>query len=151
MSSIRDICTRDVVVVPRETTVGAAAQLMRHHHVGAIVVVDQGNGGRRVPLGIVTDRDIVVEVVAAELRPDTITVGDIMGAELVTARETEGTLQALEIMHYKGVRRLPVVREDGHLVGIVTIDDLLAVLAEELGDIARTVARGRSQEAAARV
>ena len=150
MASIRELSTREVVVTARDTTVAAAAQLMRHHHVGTIVVCDQVNGGRRLPLGIVTDRDIVVEVVAPELDARTITVGDIMGRELITARENEGMMQALEIMRYKGVRRLPIVREDGHLVGIVSIDDLLGVLAEELGDIARIVARERGQEAVTR-
>ena len=150
MSNIRELCTREVVVATRDTTVAAAAKLMRHHHVGTIVVCDRLNGGKRTPVGIVTDRDIVVEVVAPELHAGTITVGDIMGQALITARETEGVLQVLEIMRYKGVRRLPIVRDDGHLVGIVSIDDLLGTLAEELSDIAKIVAREQAQEAASR-
>ena len=150
MPNIRELCTREVVVATRETTVAAAAKLMRHQHVGTIVVCDQLNGGKRLPAGIVTDRDIVVEVVAPGLDAAAITVGDIMAPELITARETEGVLQALEIMRYKGVRRLPIVREDGHLVGIVSVDDLLAVLAEELSDVAKIVARERAQEAFSR-
>ena len=150
MSNIRELCTREVVVATRDTTIAAAAKLMRHHHVGTIVVCDQTNGGRRVPLGIVTDRDIVIEVLAPELDAGALTVGDIMGPDLITARETEGVLQALEIMRYKGVRRLPIVREDGHLVGIVSIDDLLGVLADQLSDIARIVSREQAQEAANR-
>jgi CBS domain-containing protein len=98
----------------------------------------------------VTDRDIVVEVVAEGLQSGAITVGDIMGQQLVTARETEGVLQALEIMRCKGVRRLPIVREDGHLVGIISIDDLLAVLTEQLNDVARIVAREQAQESSVR-
>lgn len=150
MPNIRELCTREVVIATRDTTVAAAAKLMRHHHVGTIVVCDQLNGGRRLPVGIVTDRDIVLEVVAGGLDTTAITVGDIMGPALITARETEGVLQALEIMRYKGVRRLPIVREDGHLVGIVSIDDLLGVLAEELSDIAKIVAREQAQEASSR-
>src|SRR5262245_41575359 len=150
MSNIRELCTREVVVAARDTTVAAAAKLMRHHHVGTIVVCDQPNGGRRLPVGIVTDRDIVIEVVAPELDAKVITVGDIMVQGLITARETEGVLQALEIMRFKGVRRLPIVREDGHLVGIVSIDDLLGVLAEELSDIAKIVTREQAQEASTR-
>ena len=73
-----------------------------------------------------------------------------MSPQFITARETEGVLQALEIMRYKGVRRLPIVREDGHLVGIVSIDDLLGVLAEELTDIAKIVAREQAHEASVR-
>lgn len=150
MANIGEFCNREVVVTTREMTVTAAAQLMRQHHVGTIVVCEQMNGGRRIPVGIVTDRDIVVEVVAPELRSDTITVGDIMAPELVTVRETEGVVQTLEVMRARGVRRLPVVGADGLLVGIVSIDDLLGVLAEELTDIAQVAAREQRREAVLR-
>ena len=148
--TIGESCNREVVVATRETTVAAAARLMRHHHVGTLVICDQLNGGRRIPVGIVTDRDIVIGVVAPGLDSGTITVDDIMGGELVTARESESILRALEIMRYKGVRRLPVVGDDGQLAGIVTIDDLLEVLAEELADISRIIGRERGIEAATR-
>lgn len=149
-SSIGEICSREVVFTTRETTVAAAAKLMRHHHVGSLVVVEQMNGGKRLPVGIVTDRDVLIEVTAVDLDASTITVGDIMTPELVTARESEGVLEAMEIMRYKGVRRLPIVGADGQLVGIITIADLLEILAEELGELAKIVARGRSREASTR-
>ena len=149
-TTIGEICNREVVFATRDMTVAAAAKLMRHHHVGSLVVVDQLNGGKRLPIGIVTDRDIVVELTAMDLDPATITVGDIMGPELVTAREGEGLLGAMEIMRYKGVRRLPIVGADGRLVGIVTIDDLLEVLAEQMTELARIVGREQAREAAAR-
>ena len=149
-SSIGEICSHEVVFATRETTVAAAAKLMRHHHVGSIVVVEQMNGGRRMPVGIVTDRDVLVEVTAMDLDPAVITVGDIMVHQLVTARESEGVLETMEIMRYKGVRRLPIVGADGQLVGIVTIDDLLEVLAEELSELAKIVVRERSREASTR-
>ena len=149
-TKIGEICNREVVFVSRETTVAAAAKLMRHHHVGSLVVVDEVTGGRRVPVGIVTDRDVVVEITAMDLDPAVITVGDIMDPELLTARESEGVLETMEIMRYKGVRRLPIVGAEGELVGIITIDDLLEILAEELGELARIVAREQSREAAAR-
>lgn len=148
--SIGEICNRDVVVATREMTVTAAAQLMRRYHVGTLVICEQLNGGRRLPVGIVTDRDIVVEVLAPELRPEAITAGDIMAGELVTVRESEGVLQALEVMRYKGVRRLPVVGEDGQLTGLIAIDDILEVLAEELTDISKVMGFERSIEAANR-
>jgi CBS domain-containing protein len=148
--TIGEICNRQVVVVGRDTTVAQAAQLMRHHHVGTLVVCDSLNGGRRVPVGIITDRDVVIGVVAPGLDAGTITVDDVMGGELVTVRESEGVLQALEIMRYKGVRRLPVVEADGRLAGIVAIDDILEVLAEELSDVSRIIARERGIETANR-
>ena len=97
MTTIADICKREVIHAPRETTVQVAAKLMRLYHVGTLVVVDEINGSR-LPTGMVTDRDIVIEVDAVDLDPKTITVGDIMAPELVTVREDEGLLQAVEIM-----------------------------------------------------
>ncbi len=148
--SIGEICSRETVFTTRETTVATAARLMRHHHVGTLVVVEQMNGGKRVPVGIVTDRDVVVEVMATGLDPNAITVGDIMGQELVTARESEGVLETMQIMRYKGVRRLPIVDKDGQLVGIVSIDDLLEVLAEEFSELAKIMAREQARETSSR-
>lgn len=150
MMTIASICNRSVAFTTRETTVAAAAKLMRHGHVGSLIVVDQMNGGRRVPAGIVTDRDIIVEVIATGLDPAVITVGDIMESELVVGRESDSVLETLEVMRFKGVRRLPTVDRDGQLVGIVTVDDLLEILAEQLNELARIVAREQSHEATAR-
>ena len=148
--TIGEICTRETVIATREMTVAAAAQLMRQHHVGTLVVVDRVNGGKRVPVGIVTDRDAVVEVMATGLDPNAITVGDIMEQELVTARENEGVLETMQIMRYKGVRRLPIVGKAGELIGIVSIDDLLEVLAEEFSELAKIFAREQARETTSR-
>jgi CBS domain-containing protein len=148
--SIGDICVRDVVYTGRDTTVQAAAKMMRHYHVGSLVVVDYFDG-KRVPVGIVTDRDIVVEVTAIDLDAKVITVGDIMAAELVTASEGQGILETIEVMRFKGVRRLPVVDTDNRLVGIVAIDDMLESLAEELSDLTRIVSREHAREMQSRV
>jgi CBS domain-containing protein len=117
--------------------------------VGDLVVVEALEGGRR-PLGIVTDRDIVLEVVAMGVVPDALRVGDIMGASLASVRETEGVFETLRYMRGRGVRRLPVVDEAGGLVGIVTLDDLIELLAEEMGELARLLGRERAREQAAR-
>ena len=147
--AIGEICNREVVYVNRDVTVHAACKLMRHYHVGSLVVVDEADG-KRVPVGILTDRDIVVEIDAMDLDPKVITAGDIMSEELVTVAENHGVLETIEIMRFKGVRRMPIVDADGRLIGIVTIDDLLEVLAEELTDIARIVSREQSHEQRAR-
>ena len=149
MATTGEICSREVVYATRETTVQAAAKLMRHYHVGTVVVVDELSGSR-MPIGIVTDRDVVVEVNAVDLNPNVITVGDIMAPDLVTVREDEGLLEAMEIMRFKGVRRLPVVTREGRLVGIISIDDLLEVLAEEMSGMTRIVGRERAHEQAGR-
>lgn len=150
MTTIASICNRAVAFTTREATIAAAAKLMRHGHVGSLVVVEQMNGGKRIPVGMVTDRDIIVEVVATGLDPATITVGDIMAREIVVGRESDSVLETLEIMRFKGVRRLPTVDGEGQLVGIVTVDDLLEILAEELNELAKIVAREQSNESAGR-
>jgi CBS domain-containing protein len=147
--AVGEICNRDVVIAEKALSVVEAAQLMRKHHVGDLVVVDD-RGGRKHPVGIVTDRDIVVEVVAAGVNPDALKVGDIMGPEVATVRESEGLFEALRSMRDKGVRRMPVVDGTGVLVGILTLDDLLSLLAEEMTELAKLVSHERQREAAVR-
>jgi CBS domain-containing protein len=149
MSNIGEICNREVVYVNRDVTVHAACKLMRHYHVGSLVVVDEADG-KRTPAGIVTDRDVVVEVDAMDLDAKVITAGDIMSQDLVTVDEEEGLLKTIEIMRFKGVRRVPVVDKENRLIGIVTIDDLLEVMAEEIGNLAHIVAREQTHEKQAR-
>jgi CBS domain-containing protein len=108
-------------------------------------VVDEVDG-KRVPAGILTDRDIVIGINALDLDSKALTVGDAMSAELVTVRADEGLLEAAEIMRYKGVRRLPVVDSEGNLAGIVSIDDLLESLTEEMSEMARVLGRERELE-----
>ena len=109
---VGEICTREVVIVKRNDSVLEAAKLMRQHHVGDVVVIEE-RGGVRVPVGIVTDRDLVVEIMAPQLDPAVITVGDIMEQELVTVKESTGLFEAIQYMRSKTVRRLPIVDENG--------------------------------------
>lgn len=147
--AVGEICNREVVVAEQTLSVVDAAQLMRSHHVGDLVVVEAGDGGKR-PVGIVTDRDIVVEVVAAGVNPEALTVADIMSPELATVQEGEGVFEALCHMRARGVRRMPVVDCDGGLVGIITLDDLLGLLAEEMVELAKLVSHERQREASSR-
>ncbi|HVW65395.1 MAG TPA: CBS domain-containing protein [Nitrosospira sp.] len=142
---VGEICNRDVIILRREDTILAAAKLMRQHHVGDVVVVDDSGGFRR-PVGIITDRDVVIEIMATELDQKVITVGDIMIGELVTVKESLGVFEAIQYMRAKAVRRLPVVDERGMLVGILTLDDLLQLLSEELAAIARLIAHQQQKE-----
>jgi predicted transcriptional regulator len=125
--------------------VKAVAQLMREYHVGSIVVADQPDG-KRMPAGIVTDRDIAVAVVALGLKPEVIQVGDIMNQELVAVREDAGVAETVELMRMKGLRRLPVTDSAGALVGIVAADDVLSLLAEEMAALASMVTREHKRE-----
>lgn len=148
--SIGEFCNREVVYALRDTTVVQAAALMRSHHVGCLVVVDEVDAGKRRPVGILTDRDVVVEVTATGLDPKTITAGDIMSAQLATVHEEDTVEQAMEMMRFKGVRRLPVVDRDGGLAGIITVDDLLELMAENLVELTRIISREQAAEARGR-
>jgi CBS domain-containing protein len=146
---VGEICNRDVVIAEKSLPVSEAARLMREHHVGDLVVVEQHEGCSQ-PVGIVTDRDVVVEVVAAGVNPEALKVGDIMGPDMATVRESEGLFEAVRYMRDKGVRRMPVVDSAGSLVGILTLDDLLGLLAEELTELAKLVSHERQREASVR-
>lgn len=146
---IGEICNREVVIVQPNSAILEAAQLMRHHHVGDVLVVED-RSGVRVPVGIVTDRDLVVEIMAPELDQRVITVGDIMMPGLVTVKENAGVSETIEYMRAKGVRRVPVVDNSGGLVGILTLDDLLELLAEELLALARLVKQEQKKETMSR-
>lgn len=144
--NVGEICSRIVVVAESSMPVQQAAKLMRDHHVGALVVVEEGAGARR-PIGIVTDRDMVVEVVAADVDYRTLTVGDIMSERLATLNETAGLFEVIGQMRSGGVRRLVVVDAKEHLLGIVAMDDLISVLAEELSALAQTIRVEQRREA----
>lgn len=147
--TIGGICNREVVIAERGMDVPEAARLMRQYHVGTLVIVE-GIEGQREPVGIVTDRDIAIEIVAAGVDPNGLTVGDIMGGGLVTVREGEGIFETIRYMRDRGVRRVPVVDNGGWLVGIVTLDDLLELIAEELNEMTKLISRGRQLETTAR-
>lgn len=147
--AIDEICSREVAFVNSEESIKTAAQLMRQYHVGSVVVVDERGGGR-IPVGMLTDRDIVVAVVALGLRPDAIRVGDVMSNELVSVRQDAGVAETTELMRLKGVRRLPVTDAGGSLVGIIASDDVLSLLAEEMSSLATMVSREHKREAETR-
>ena len=130
--TVGKFCNREVVVTSKDSTIMEVAQLMRHHHVGDIVIVDDNGGDQPRPIGIITDRDIVMELIACEVSLDDVLVGDVMSYELVTAHEQDSIWDAMNLMRTKGIRRLPVVNEEGGLEGILTIDDLYELLGEEL-------------------
>lgn len=142
--SVGTLCDRAPVTVPASTTIVSAAKLMRDRHVGTLIVVSSGKSRR--PLGIVTDRDLVVGVLAFDLDGTVFTVGDVMSRSLATLRETDGVEDAINRMRSKGVRRLPVVRATGGLLGIVALDDLLEHLAAQLNHVVEAIGQERQRE-----
>ncbi len=142
---IGHICTTNTITCSPETTIFEAAKLMRQYHVGTLIVVEEVNG-LRIPQGIITDRDIVVIVLAEELDPKRIKVLDIMKTELMTAVATEDVFETVERMRYKGVRRIPVVDKHGALTGIVSVDDIWKFLAKEVTELSEVSTRQQSRE-----
>jgi CBS domain-containing protein len=146
---IGEICTVQTIYCKRDETVQGAALMMRKHHVGDLVVVDQPDG-QPIPVGIVTDRDIVVSVIALGLDPASLLVGDIMSDDLLTTSEHDDVYETIERMRFRGIRRVPVVNSEGGLSGIVSVDDLLEFLAEEMGELSRIASHQQSREKRAR-
>jgi CBS domain-containing protein len=143
-----DVCRTQVVTAPPTAALPEVAKLMRRHHVGSVVVVDANDAKK--PLGIVTDRDIVVEVVATGQDVRTITAGEIMSAPLVTGLDTDDASWTLKVMRDRGVRRLPVLDAGGAMIGIVALDDLLNAASATLVDVVQAIGTERVVEAAHR-
>lgn len=142
---IGDICNRIVVFATEDMSVKEAAGLMREEHVGSLVVVREAKLGRIVT-GMVTDRDIAVVAVARDFDPQTLRIADIMTADPVTARPGDSVSDALGLMRQHGVRRLPVTSDDGVLIGIVALDDLLEIVAEEMQGFVDAVKSAQKRE-----
>lgn len=142
---LNEICVLDVASCGRDAGILEAARLMRQHHTGDLIVVDDPDGDR-VPVGIVTDRDIVVEVLANGLDLAETKVAEIMSSKLVIAGAEEDSSDAVERMRLHGVRRLPVVDHAGRLMGIVTLDDMLTLHAAQAAALADIVSKEQRRE-----
>ena len=144
--NVGNVCTRTVAVVDGDTTVLDAAARMRSDYVGDLVVVED-RAGRLLPVGIVTDRDIVVGLVARGLEGlDRLRVSDILTRPLLTARMDEDSMIVARRMRENNVRRVPVVDARGELVGILSVDDLIGALHAELEQLAKLVAHQHQHE-----
>ncbi len=130
--SAGEVCMREVGIARRETPIPEAAQRMRGQHVGCLVVVEDQGQGPQV-CGVLTDRDLVIGVLAQGLDARPLCVEDIMSESPATLREDDSLIEVMRAMRRNGVRRLPVVTAERTLVGLVTLDDVLQLLAQELG------------------
>lgn len=133
-----------VAVVEPETSAFEAARLMRQHHIGALVVVDAKEKSR--PVGILTDRDLVIALMAEGLDPELFTAGDLMSVDLILANPEMDAMDAVQLMRQHRLRRLVIVDEAGRLVGIVTMEDILELLTRELASLAAGVIGARDRE-----
>ena len=139
-----DICSNEIITAPDSATVIEVAWLMREKHVGAVVVM--ADSVPRHPIGIVTDRDLVIKVMAFADRHTVTSIDEVMSTNLAIVPGTTGIHEAIELMHKRGVRRLLVVNENGDPKGIVSFDDLVMVMAQEMGTMSQAIVAGMMRE-----
>ena len=132
--SLERFCKEPVVTIQPRQSVHDAAVLMRDRHVGAVLVVDDDR-----PVGIVTDRDIVMRAVIESRDPNTTPVRDVMSGSVTVVGSDQKIDDAVIAIRTAGVRRLPIVNAAGKAIGIVTLDDLVVLMAGELNLVAGAV------------
>ena len=140
-----EYCSRDVAIIGRTDSVVKAAKLMLEYHVGNVVVVESKKG-EQVPVGILTDRDIVMGVVAKDVDINTVLVEDIASFKLVTVNEDDDLMATIKRMRLNAIRRIPVVNKKGGLVGILAVDDILDIISEQMTDIDQLIIREQCRE-----
>lgn len=144
---VGDLCNRNMITIAETASLVETAQVMRTDHVGFLVVTEPAPGGHdaRV-LGVITDRDIVTAVIAKGAEPATLTVGDVMSRNPIMVSEAHTLGHALRLMREAGVRRVPVLGNRDQLVGVLSIDDVLEALSNELGDVSQAIRKGPQSE-----
>jgi CBS domain-containing protein len=142
---VGEYCKRAVVTIASSADAAAAAKLMRTHHVGFLIVYRDGDALQK-PVGVLTDRDLVLGVMARDVDPRAVTVDDIMSRQPLTASETDEIGDMLQAMRLAGIRRIPVVDARGALAGIMAIDDAIDVVTGLMCDIAGSIKSGQRQE-----
>jgi len=135
-----EICNREVVICRPDDAIQEAAKLMRDQHVGDVIVAEESGNGL-IPVGILTDRDIVVELLAEEVDMNSVTVADAIRIELITVKEDDEILTTIELMRDKGIRRIAVVNQQGGLEGILAVEDMIELISEQLTDFVRLFGR----------
>jgi len=143
--SIRDICTEHVVTIEPDATAAEAAKRMRNRHVGDLVVVETV-GGRRRPIGVLTDRDLVIGIIAKSVDAADVRVSELVTEKLATIGENDDLPAAITAMRAHGIRRLPVVSSGGEPVGVLTLDDAIDALSANLASLATVMRRQPDEE-----
>ena len=137
----RDIMTKDPVFCQASDTATIAAKLMQKHDIGALPVVGNLRGGKLV--GIVTDRDLAMKVVATGSDPHKVTVDDVMSRPVVTCSPDDDYQQALELMERNQIKRIPAIDASGHVVGMISLADVALRIPDETktAEVVRGVAQ----------
>lgn len=133
---VGEMCNRQVVICRLDDSIQHATELMRDKHVGDVIVVEHKDG-KHFPVGILTDRDIVIEVLAEGVNLNDIAVKDVMSSELISVKEDDYIIETIEQMRDKGIRRVPVVNREGSLEGIIAVDDTIELVADLLSNLVK--------------
>ena len=133
--TVGKICSRSVDLADPDESAMMAAKRMHSRKVGTLIVIDD----EKRPIGLITDRDLTVRVLAVGLDPDVTDVGTVMTRDVKTVREDCSVETALEVMRGGPFRRVAVVDENDQLVGLLSIDDVLDLLAAEFRSIGRLI------------
>jgi len=128
-------CREQVVAVSPDTPAVEVARIMGEKNVGSVVIVTGDNR----PVGVITDRDLTIRVMAQEKNPGEVRAGDIRTRDVITFQDSMGIYEAIQKMTAEGIRRMPVVDDTGRLIGIVTMDDIIRMLGEEMAAIAKNI------------
>lgn len=139
-------CSRIVVYVGEDEGIIEAAKLMREHHTGSVVVVKDAQRGPVNVVGMITDRDLVIEVLAEDVEVESVLVKDVMSSDPIIAEENDSLSDTLKRMRDHGVRRVPITDREGQVVGVLSVDDVLSLLASELTDIDSLILREQERE-----
>lgn len=142
---VGEVCSRQAIVAHTDEPIRTAARLMRQHHVGDVIIVEDQQQGR-VPVGIVTDRDLVIQILQVGVDPDVFVLGDLMATTLLKAHENDDLDECLHRMHERGVRRVPVLDDDERLIGVLSLDDVIELLAKEMSEMSGLLRRERAHE-----
>jgi len=140
-----EYCNREVIITGQDASVTEAAVLMKQHHVGDLVVVEK-QGEKTLPIGIITDRDIVVGIIAQKADPDSSIIKDIMSTDLIMVDEKESLLDTLALMQKRGIRRIIVVDGQKNLQGILSADDAIELIAEAMNNLTKLVKQELTRE-----
>jgi len=144
---VGDICHKDVVTIAPDASLAEAARIMREMHVGMLVVVEPAKDSTdQMVQGVLTDRDLVVTVIGRDADPKDLTVVDVMTRHPHLAVQGQSVASALHLMHAYGIHRVPVVGARSELVGVLSIDDVLAVMADQLTAISGALRDEQSRE-----
>jgi CBS domain-containing protein len=135
--TIHALCNKNIITATATMTITKAISLMNDNHIGALIIIDDERG--TMPIGLITDRDIALKACKEGTNLNDIQINDIMTKDLVILKDDQGIKETLDIMSEKGIRRAPVVNHNNELIGIISLDDLTLLLAEEIQSISKLI------------